>query len=178
VEARRRERAPRRPADGADGLRRPVPADRRGLSTVSAAAVFAVAQALVVGARIGAGRWSDVVASRLGPLRRIAAGSALSVALVGEHADVPLALLLPLVVVATTLSMSWNGLSFAAVAETAGRSRSGVAMGMQQTALAVAAAPVPPLFAVLVAGLGWGPAFAVTAAGALAALGLLRGLGG
>src|SRR4051812_2593695 len=152
--------------------------DRRGLSTVSAAAVFAVAQALVIGSRIAAGRWSDVVASRLGPLRRIATGSAISVALVGVLVDVPLALLLPLVVVATTLSMSWNGLSFAAAAELAGRSRSGVAMGMQQTVLALAGAAVPPLFALVVAGLGWGPAFAVSAAGAVAALGLLQGLRG
>jgi len=152
--------------------------DRRGLSTVSAAAVFAAAQALVIGSRIAAGRWSDVVASRLSPLRRIAAASAASVALVGVLADVPLALLLPLVVVATTLSMSWNGLSFAAAAESAGRSRSGAAMGMQQTALAVSGAAVPPLFALVVAGLGWGPAFAVSAVGALAAVGLLQGLRG
>ena len=149
--------------------------DRRGLATAEAAAVFAAAQVLVIGSRIAAGRWSDLVGSRIVPLRRISLASAAGVALVGVLTDAPLALLLPAVVVATVASMSWNGLSFTAAAEIAGRRRSGAAMGMQQTVLAVGGAGAPPLFATLVAATGWGAAFVVSAGGALAGYALLRG---
>src|SRR5207248_1054511 len=39
--------------------------DRRGFSPGAAAAVLAAVQALGIAARIGAGRWSDLVGSRL-----------------------------------------------------------------------------------------------------------------
>ena len=45
--------------------------DELGLSTAEAAAVFGVAHAFAMVARIAAGRWSDVVRSRIVPLRQI-----------------------------------------------------------------------------------------------------------
>ena len=42
--------------------------DEHGLSDSNAALVVAASQVLAVGLRIGAGRWSDVVGSRVGPL--------------------------------------------------------------------------------------------------------------
>jgi len=44
------------------------------------------------------------------------------------------------------LAMSWNGLSFTAAAELAGRARSGASLGLQQTALAVGGATLPARF--------------------------------
>nr|MDQ4029891.1 MFS transporter [Actinomycetota bacterium] len=45
--------------------------DERGFSLGAAAAVVAVAQVLAGAARIGAGRWSDVLGARVVPLRQI-----------------------------------------------------------------------------------------------------------
>ena len=54
--------------------------DHRGVATESAALVLAAVNLLGIGTRIGAGRWSDLAGSRLGPLRRIALASAVLVA--------------------------------------------------------------------------------------------------
>ena len=94
--------------------------EQRGLSAGAAAAVLAVMQALAVGARIAAGRWSDVLASRLVPLRAIALAASLFVALMTVLLEAPLEVLVPVLVVAGVLSMSWNSLSFAAAVELAG----------------------------------------------------------
>ena len=77
--------------------------------------------------------------------------------------DAPLVLLVPALVVATGTSMGWNSLSFAAAAELGGPARSGAAIGVQQTALALASSIVPLGFAVLVARWSWQAAFAVAA---------------
>ena len=47
--------------------------DERGMTTATAAAALAVLNVLGIATRIGAGRWSDLARSRVGPLRRIAA---------------------------------------------------------------------------------------------------------
>ena len=67
----------------------------RGLSTHSAALVLAAMNVLGIGARIGAGRWSDRVRSRIGPLRVIGLLIAASTAAVGLLVDAPLAVLVP-----------------------------------------------------------------------------------
>src|SRR3712207_6892405 len=51
------------------------------------------------------------------PLRRIAIAIAVLVAVTTALLEAPTAVLVPALVVAGTLSMSWNGLSFAAAAE-------------------------------------------------------------
>ena len=70
---------------------------------------------------------------------------------------------MPALVVATGISMGWNSLSFAAAAELGGPARSGAAIGVQQTALALASVIVPLGFAVLVARSSWQAAFALAA---------------
>ena len=50
----------------------------------------------------------------------------------------PLVVLVPAIVVAGSLSQSWNGLSFTAAAEIAGYARSGAALGLQQASLSLA----------------------------------------
>jgi MFS family permease len=66
--------------------------------------------------------------------------------------------------VATTFALSWNGLSFAATAETAGRARSGAAIGLQQTFLAAGGLSAPIGFAAVVHQTSWRVAFALAAA--------------
>jgi MFS family permease len=136
----------------------------RHVSTGASAAVLAGINVLGIGARIGAGRWSDRVGSRLAPLRLIGVALALATVAVAAVVDAPLAVLVPLLGVAGVLGLAWNGLSFAAAAETSGLAKSGAALGFQQTILGVMVAVVPPAFA-HVAGVSWRLAFALSAAG-------------
>ena len=150
--------------------------DRRGLTTSHAAAVLAVTQALAVGGRIAAGRWSDVVASRVGPLRRIAIGGAVLVGLSGALLTAPLGLLVPVLVAAGVVSMSWNSLSFAAAVEIAGGGRSGLAIGLQQTLLNLPGSVYPALFGTLVATTSWRLAFFAVAVFPVVGWGVLKEL--
>jgi sugar phosphate permease len=150
--------------------------DERGLSDAAAAGVLAGVQVVAAGMRIGGGRWSDRIGSRLRPLRLVGVGSAVTLAVATAALDAPLAVLVPAFVLAGGLSMAWNGLSFTAAAEIAGRTRSGAALGMQQTALAAAGATVPPAFAVVVAAGSWRLGFALAAVFPLAGVQLLRPL--
>jgi sugar phosphate permease len=151
--------------------------DARGLSTAAAGAILALLNLLGIGTRIGAGRWSDLVRSRLGPLRLIALASAVLVAGCTALLSAPLGLLVPLLVLMGCVTISWNGLSFAAVAETAGYARAGAALGVQQTALAVSGSVLPVAFGALVAASTWRAGFAVSVLFPLAGWRLLRPLG-
>ena len=152
--------------------------EHRGLSAGAAAAVLGAVQLLAVGGRIGAGRWSDLRASRLGPLRAIALAATVLVALSTVLLDAPLVLLVPVLVVAGVVAMSWNSLSFAAAVELAGHGRSGAAIGLQQTLLNVPGAAYPAVFGALVAATSWRVGFAVVALFPLAGWRVLRPLSG
>jgi sugar phosphate permease len=136
----------------------------RGLSKEAAGAVLAGIYVLAVAARIGSGTISDRLGSRLGPLRTIGVALALATACVAAAIDAPLALLIPLFVIAGVLSMSWNGLAYAAAAEAAGPAHTGAALGFQQTLLGVVVAGAPPAVAA-VAAHSWRLAFFLAAAG-------------
>ena len=56
--------------------------DERGFSAGSAAAVLAGVQVLAAALRVGGGRWSDLVGSRIGPLRIVGLASSVTLALV------------------------------------------------------------------------------------------------
>jgi hypothetical protein len=72
----------------------------------------------------------------------------------GAIAPATEALLVPVLLAAGALSLSWNGLSFTAAAELGGETRAGAALGFQQTSLGVASAVTPVAFAVIVVLLG------------------------
>lgn len=131
----------------------------RGVSTRHAGYVLAVIQLLAVGARIGAGRWSDRVGSRLRPLFLLGLALTGTMAAATAVVDAPLAFVVPVFVVAGVLGLSWNGLSFTAAAETAGTSRSGAAIGFQQTVLGVGVAVVPIMFAATANHVSWRSAY-------------------
>ena len=148
----------------------------RGLSTAEAAAVFAVIQALGAAARILAGRWSDRLRARIAPLRKLALGLTVTLAAAAALLSAPLGLLIPVFVAAGALSLSWNGLSFTAAAELAGRRRAGAALGFQQTALAITSAVAPPVFAAVVEAGSWSLAYGLAAAMPVAGIAVMRQL--
>jgi MFS family permease len=146
----------------------------RGLSTTAAAAVFAGMQLIGAALRIVVGRWSDSIGRRIEPLLKLAFALSVSLAVSAALNSAPLALFIPAFLVAGALSQSWNGLSFTATAELAGRRRAGAALGFQQTGLAVASGLAPPLFALLVESTSWGLAFGLAALLPLVGAGLMR----
>lgn len=148
----------------------------RGLTTAAAAGVFAVIQALGAGARIVVGRWSDEIRARIAPLRKLALGLTATLAAAAALLSAPLPLLIPVFVAAGALSLSWNGLSFTAAAELAGRRRAGAALGFQQTALAITSAAAPPAFAAVVEAGSWSLAYGLAAAMPVAGIAVMRQL--
>ncbi|HYK07428.1 MAG TPA: MFS transporter [Gaiellaceae bacterium] len=149
--------------------------DEHGFSTGAAAAVFAVGQGLAAALRIGVGHWSDVLGTRVRPLRAIGIVIAVTLAAVAVLSDSPAWLLVPALVLATGMSMAWNGLSYTIAAELGGR-RSGAAIGFQQTVLAAIGVVAPVAFAAVVSGTSWTIAFALAAVFPLAGAWLLRPL--
>jgi MFS family permease len=135
--------------------------DRRGVSTAVAAGSLAATQVLGGVARVAAGRWSDRTRERIVPLRLVALALAATAGAATVLLDAPLWAVTPALVVAGTFALSWNGLSFTATAETAGRARSGAAIGLQQTFLAGGAIIAPITFAAIVHDVSWRAAFAL-----------------
>jgi sugar phosphate permease len=149
--------------------------DEHGYSTGEAAAVFAAGQVLAAALRIGVGRWSDVVRSRVGPLRLIGVVIAVSLGLVAALSGASGWILVPVLAAATGLSMAWNGLSYTIAAELGGR-RSGAAIGFQQTVLSGIGVASPVAFAAAVSAGSWAAAFGLAALFPLAGVWLLRSL--
>jgi MFS family permease len=82
----------------------------------------------------------------------------------------------PAFVVAGTVALAWNGLAFTATAETAGRARSGAALGLQQTFLSAGAIVAPIAFAAIVHHGSWRLGFALAAASPLVGYAVLSPL--
>ena len=137
--------------------------DEHALTDSAAALVIAASQVLAVGLRIGAGRWSDLLGSRVVPLRRVGVAVAASLALTALLAGGPLVLLVPALAVAGGFSMAWNALSFTAAAELAGAARSGASIGFQQSVLSGLGVLAPVTFAATVSVGSWPLAFFVAA---------------
>jgi sugar phosphate permease len=149
--------------------------DVHGFSTGEAAAVFAFGQVLAAVSRIAVGRWSDLLGSRVRPLIGIGIVSGIALAVVAAVSGAPDWVLVPVLVAATGLSMSWNGLSYTIAAELGGR-RSGAAIGFQQTVLSAVGVAAPVAFAAAVSATSWRAAFALAAAFPLVGAWLLRPL--
>lgn len=135
----------------------------RSWSAVAAGAVVAVAQVFGALGRIAAGQLSDVMASRMRPLRGVALAAAVVMLALGATAGAGWWVAVPLMVVATVLTVADNGLAFTAVAERAGPFWSGRALGIQNTAQFLTSSLVPPLGGLAVAGVGFSWAFALAA---------------
>lgn len=146
---------------------------QRSWSAASAGLLVAVAQLLGSLGRIGAGQLSDMVGSRMRPLRWIALLAAGIMLALGASMGAGLALAIPLMVVASMITVADNGLAFTATAERAGPWWSGRALGVQNTGQFLTAAAVPPLVGSAIAALGYGLTFGATAIFPVIALSLL-----
>jgi len=133
-------------------------------NVTAAGAVIAAAQFIGALGRIGVGVLSDRVGSRTRVLRWVAvSGVVVMLALAGcggLHWAVASAVVL---IVASTVSVADNGLSFTSVAEAAGPSWSGKALGIQNTGQFIAAAAVGPGIGALITAVGYPFAFALVA---------------
>lgn len=145
----------------------------RGWSASAAGSVVMVAQLIGAAGRIGAGRWSDLVGSRLRPIRWIALAAAISMLLLGFTDAQGWAISVGVMLFASLVTVSDNGLAFTAVAEIAGPFWSGRALGTQNTAQLFASGVAPPAFGALIAVVGYPVAFMVCAIFPLIALPLV-----
>lgn len=145
----------------------------RGWSATSAGVLVTLAQVLGAAGRIAAGRWSDIVSSRLRPIRTIALLAAASMGLLAltDWLDSPISV--AMVIVASVITVSDNGLAFTAIAEIAGPFWSGRALGTQNTSQLLTAGIAPPLFGGLIGVAGYAAAFAVCAVFPLIAIPLV-----
>jgi sugar phosphate permease len=148
----------------------------RGVSTGVAAGALAVTQVLGGIARIALGRLSDRLRMRIVPLRWVALGLTVTVGVTSALVDASVWIVVAALVVAGTFGLSWNGLSFTAAAEAAGRARSGAAIGLQQTFLSAGAIVAPIAFATVVHQVSWRAAFVLAALSPLVGYALLSPL--
>lgn len=145
----------------------------RGWSAASAGAMVTVAQVLGAAGRIAAGRWSDKSGSRLQPIRTIAIGAAIAMGLLALTDLLHSPLAVAVMVVASVITVSDNGLAFTAIAEISGPFWSGRALGTQNTTQLLTGGIVPPVFGALITAAGYPLAFAVCALFPLIALPLV-----
>jgi MFS family permease len=145
----------------------------RGWSPSSAGALVGFAQLLGAAGRVAAGYWSDRVGRRLRPIRTIAVAAAATMGLLAltDWLDSPVSV--GLMLVASAVTVSDNGLAFTAIAEIAGPFWSGRALGTQNTSQHLASAIAAPLFGGLIGVAGYPLAFAVCALFPLAAVPLV-----
>jgi sugar phosphate permease len=151
--------------------------DVHGMSVAAAGGVLVACQVGAAAGRIGTGRLSDRLGSRLRPLRWIGLASASALLLTAVLAEERVYVIAAMLVLASAISMAWNGLALTAAAELAGRARSGAAIGFQQTMLSAVGVGVPIAFAAIVEATSWRAAFGLSALGPLAGwvmLGTLR----
>ncbi len=133
----------------------------RDWSPAAAGALVAATHVLGALGRIAVGHLSDVVGSRVRPLRWVALAAAVTMGLLGLTE--PLAVAVVLLVVASTVTVADNGLAFTSVAERAGSYWSGRALGVQNTAQYLAAAVVAPVAGLAITHWGYAAVFALSA---------------
>jgi MFS family permease len=145
-----------------------------GWSLPVAGALVTFTQILGALGRIGAGAWSDRVGSRLRPLRTVAIAAVITMAALAlaawTHAWWAA---IPLLVAASVITVSDNGLAFTAVAEIAGPYWSGRGLGIQNTGQNLAIAAIPPAFGALITASGFPAAYLLAALLAMAAVPLV-----
>lgn len=140
--------------------------DEDGWPASTAGRVLAAAQVGGAASRLLAGAASDRLGARLGPMRVLAVTiggvmAALGAVAAGGPGVAPLAT--AVLLAALVVTVSTNGLAFTAVAEHAGNTWAGRALGIQNTAQNAFAAATPPGVAAAVDGCGYPVTFATVA---------------
>ena len=133
------------------------------LSALAAGLLVGVAQFVGALSRILIGVLSDRVGSRVRPLRWVAVAAGACLLLLAAFDAAGWGAAAVVFVVATTATVVDNGLAFTSVAEMAGPSWAGRALGAQNTGQFVVASAVGPLVGALIGAVGFPLAFAATA---------------
>ncbi len=133
----------------------------RGWNPGIAGTVVAAAQIVGALGRIAVGQLSDMVGSRMRPLRWVAIAAAVAMALLGLTDQWSIAVVV--MVAATAVTVADNGLAFTAVAERAGAHWSGRALGIQNTAQFLTASAVPPIAGLAIADTSYAVVFGLAA---------------
>ncbi|WP_460967691.1 MFS transporter [Pedococcus soli] len=145
----------------------------RGWSAGAAGVLVALTQVAGALGRIGVGQLSDVVGSRMRPLRWVAVAAVVTMAALGLTAGLGWGVAVVVLVVASTVTVADNGLAFTAVAERAGPFWSGRALGLQNTGQFLVAACVPPVAGLVATHAGYAVVFGLAAVFAAVALPLV-----
>jgi sugar phosphate permease len=145
--------------------------DARGWQPATAGRMLAVAQLGAALARLLVGHWSDRAGSRLRPMRTLAGVTCLVMLALAVGVASGRGAATPVLFAAVIITVATNGLAYTAVAEYAGRSWAGRALGIQNTGQNLLAVATPPLIGSVVAGPGFATAF-----GAVVALPFAAGL--
>ncbi|WP_422748446.1 MFS transporter [Mycobacterium sp. WMMD1722] len=135
----------------------------RHWSAASAGVLVTIAQILGAGGRIAAGWLSDRIGERLRPIRWIAAAAAATMALLALTDALGSPVSVGLMLIASVITVSDNGLAFTAIAEISGPFWSGRALGAQNTSQHLASAIAAPTFGTMIGAAGYPIAFAVCA---------------
>jgi sugar phosphate permease len=138
--------------------------DARGWTALAAGRLLAAAQLCGAASRLGAGYWSDRVDSRMRPMRILAISTGVGMLALAAAAAVGSSVAVPILLACGVVAVSTNGLAFTAVAEYAGSDWAGRALGIQNTGQNALAAATPPVLALAIGAVGFGPSFAVVAA--------------
>ncbi|NKZ00935.1 MFS transporter [Nocardiopsis alborubida] len=142
----------------------------QGWSPPAAGAVVAVAQVPGAAGRLLLGVWSDRTGDRMRPVRWLAVVSGVCLVLLAVLPGIWAWTAVPLLLACLVLTMWHNGLTFTAVAETAGASWAGRALAAQNWLQAVSTTLTPVLMAAVIILVGLPFVFAVSAVFAAAAV--------
>ncbi|MEE1785343.1 MFS transporter [Streptomyces sp. SP17BM10] len=134
--------------------------EERGWSPSTAGPVLAGVQVAGAGARLAAGWWSDRAGSRTAPMRRLALTAAGVLAVLAAGAFAHSVAATAALMAAGVVTVSTNGLSFTAVAEYAGGTWAGRALGVHTTVQNAVAAGVAPAAGALIGVTGYAWAYA------------------
>jgi sugar phosphate permease len=143
--------------------------DARHWAAASAGRLLAGAQACGAGSRLAAGWWSDLVGSRMGPMRILAVATGIGMLVLAVTAAAGSVAAVPVLLACGVVAVSTNGLAFTAVAEFAGPAWAGRALGIQNTGQNALAAATPPVLALAIGSIGFAGSFALVAVFPLAA---------
>ncbi|MCW2805964.1 MAG: hypothetical protein QOF52_1653 [Propionibacteriaceae bacterium] len=135
----------------------------RDWSAPAAGLLVAATQVLGALGRIAVGVLSDLVGSRMRPLRWVAIAAAITMLALAVTDQLDLSMSVVILVVATVVTVADNGLAFTSIAEVSGPFWSGRALGTQNTAQFLAASLVPPAMGAMITVLGFPLTFAITA---------------
>jgi MFS family permease len=147
--------------------------DSRGWTALAAGRLLAGAQACGAVSRLAAGYWSDRAGSRMRPMRILAISTAVGMLALAAAAASGSPVAVPVLLACGVVAVSTNGLAFTAVAEHAGSSWAGRALGIQNTGQNALAAATPPVLALAIGAVGYGASFAAVAAFPLVAAALV-----